>query len=86
VMTRLYRHSDDFRMSSQNEGILASLSDEFSHAVRMSKWTRCDCFLGLTIEHLEYHRICVTRNEEKIMELEKDFGFLRHSFNYEGRD
>jgi hypothetical protein len=85
VMTRLYRHSDDFRMSSQNEEILVSLSDEFSHAVRMSKWTRCDRFLGLTIEHFEDHRICVIRNEEKIMELEKDFGFLRNSFNCEGK-
>ena len=81
VITRLYRHSDDFRMSSKDDGMLDVLSQRFSSVVRMSNWTKCDRFLGLTVEHYEDHKICVIRNQEKIMELEKDFGYLRQEFN-----
>jgi hypothetical protein len=38
-VTRLYRHSDDFRMSSKKEELLEKKSKTLSKLVRMSDWT-----------------------------------------------
>jgi hypothetical protein len=44
-------NSDDFRMSSRNEDMLKKKSNELSNLVRMTEWTECNRFLGMTIEY-----------------------------------
>lgn len=77
IVTRLLRHSDDFRMSSKSKEKLNQISKEINDKVRMSDWKECERFLGVTIENItnpsgnyeDGGNICIIRCEEKIIEM-----------------
>jgi hypothetical protein len=81
AVTRLYRHSDDFRMSSKDPERMRKTADEFSKRVRMGEWKQCDRFLGMTIEyHLNTsgdfsrgNNVACLRGTEKIVEMIEKF-------------
>ena len=51
VLTRLLRHSDDCRMSCENQIQLSHDCDALSRLVRMSEWKEAELFLGCEIEY-----------------------------------
>jgi hypothetical protein len=92
-VTRLYRHSDDFRMSSKKKELLQKKSKTLSKLVRMSDWTECHRFLGMTIESFaptgnfsDGGNVVALRCSEKIDSMEEKFGYLRETYNVKKRE
>jgi len=91
-VVRLFRHSDDFRMSGKDKVTVEEVGSELSGRVRMGGWEECSRFLGLTFEYIKKgHRfeeggnIVLVRGVEKIEEMEGSFGYLAGIYNRKGR-
>lgn len=87
-VVRLYRHTDDFRMSCKHMEVLMSQATDLSNEIRMGEWKKCDRFLGFTVEYVQPNgvfsrggNICLIRAVEKISEMERDFSYLREVYN-----
>jgi hypothetical protein len=91
-MVRMFRHSDDFRISSKGSDELTSVSEMLSGMVRMSPWVECKRFLGLTFEYLQQSEkfsdggnMVVVRGSDKIDELVQEYGYLKAIYNMKGK-
>ena len=68
---RMYRHSDDVKMSSADTELLDSECEQLSSLVRMSDWTKPEKFVGCSIEYGD--RVVLLRQAEYILETEARF-------------
>ena len=92
-VARVYRHSDDFRLSSTDDELLAKEVKEIESSIRTNGFKPESRFLGITIERLNYEngesdpagQLVVIRIEEKINQMQEKFGYLIEKFNPRGR-
>lgn len=90
---RAYRHSDDFRVSSEDVEGRTTEEQKMRGLVRMAEFAPLDRFLGCTFEYVNAETgkpdpegtIVLVRQVDKIREMETEFADLRHQFNQRGR-
>ncbi len=70
-IVRLFRHSDDCRMSCADESTLDKECAELSSHIRMSDWLRPEKFIGCSIEYGSNY--ILLRQTDKILEAEAKF-------------
>jgi hypothetical protein len=88
-ITRVYRHSDDFRVSSLSSTMLNQEIKNIQDNIRTNGFLPDSRFLGVTIEHLNHFtgaedpvgKLVVIRMEEKIEQMYKEYGHLTSMFN-----
>jgi hypothetical protein len=79
VVVRMYRHSDDIRVSCADEVILIRECEKLSELIRMSEWVLPILFLGIEIEYGE--GVVLLRYTSKIMQLKEKFSALIDQYN-----
>ena len=90
---RLYRHSDDFRISMSKEENMDKEIKEIQSVIRTTPFVTMDEFLGVeytrcnstTMVEEEDGNIYIATMKTKITKLETDFGYLRKHMNPTGR-
>ena len=82
-IVRLFRHSDDIRMSCKNLKILSNECAALSSLIRMSEWAPPTLFLGCSIEY--GHHVVLLRFTAKIYEAKESFEKYCEIFNPRGR-
>lgn len=90
---RAYRHSDDFRVSSEDVAGRTTEEKKMRGLVRMAEFAPLDRFLGCTFEYVNVETgepdpdgtIVLVRQVDKIREMETEFADLRGLFNKRGR-
>ena len=76
---RMYRHSDDVKMSSANRELLDTECEQLSSLMRMSDWVEPEKFVGCSIEYGD--RVVLLRQTDKILETEARFHHFIIHFN-----
>ena len=92
-IVRLYRHSDDFRLSVSNPTDMENEISCITSTIRTSAFISTQRFLGChfkrvqstTMQESAVGDICLITMSDKIDQLEKDFGYLRKQYNPTGR-
>ena len=79
TFTRLLRHSDDCRMSSDNEESLLNQCRLLSDLVRVSEWKIPDLFLGCEIEYGDH--VALLRLTSKILITGEEYMNYRLQYN-----
>ena len=70
-IVRLFRHSDDSRMSCADEKILVEECKQLSELIRMSEWVKPEKFIGCSLEYGSNY--ILIRQTDKILEMEAKF-------------
>jgi hypothetical protein len=92
-VTRVFRHSDDFRVSSTNSGMLNREVSYIQEHIRTNGFEPESRFLGITIERLDIHtgienpkgQLLIVRMDDNINKMWKQYGYLAAIYNPSGK-